>query len=52
MVGDSTWDAEAAVKAGCGFVGVAATEAGVSRFGSDVQAAPDLVAALGLCATS
>jgi len=46
MIGDSTWDAEAAAGAGCGFVGVAATEAGASRFGSDVRTAPDLVAAL------
>lgn len=48
MIGDSSWDAEAAANAGCGFVGVAATEAGISRFGSHVATASDLVAALGI----
>lgn len=48
MIGDSTWDAEAARGAGCRFVGVAATTAGLSRFGKGVLTAPDLVAALEL----
>ena len=46
MIGDSSWDADAAADAGCGFVGVPATEAGTSCFGNDVATAPDLVAAL------
>lgn len=46
MIGDSTWDAEAAAGAGCGFVGVAATRDGANRFGSGVIAAGDLAAAL------
>ncbi len=46
MIGDSTWDSEAVADAGCGFVGVAATAAGASRFGSRVATAVDLVAAL------
>ncbi|WP_420612381.1 HAD family hydrolase [Candidatus Spongiisocius sp.] len=46
MIGDSTWDAEAAAGAGCGFVGVAATRDGANRFGSGVIAAGDLAVAL------
>ena len=48
MIGDSTWDAEAAANAGCGFVGVAATRDGATRFGSGVTTAGDLVDALEL----
>ena len=48
MIGDSTWDAEAAGQAGCGFVGVAATEDGATRFGSGVVTGDDLVVALEL----
>ena len=48
MIGDSTWDAEAAAKAGCGFVGVAATQDGATRFGSGVTTGSDLVVALEL----
>ena len=48
MIGDSTWDAEAAASAGCGFVGVAATEDGATRFGCGVATGDDLVAALEL----
>lgn len=47
MIGDSSWDSEAAANAGCGFVGVAATRTGPSRWGSGVATADDLVAALG-----
>ena len=46
MIGDSTWDAEAAANAGCGFVGVPATATGASRFPRGVATAPDLVQAL------
>lgn len=46
MIGDSTWDAEAAASAGCGFVGVPAVTAGGSRFPRGVATAPDLVHAL------
>ena len=46
MIGDSSWDSEAASDAGCTFVGVAATESGGSHFGSDVPTAADLVVAL------
>lgn len=48
MIGDSTRDAEAAAKAGCGFVGVAATQDGATRFGSGVTTGSDLVVALEL----
>ena len=48
MIGDSTWDAEAAANAGCGFVGVAATRDGGARFGSGAITAGDLVVALEL----
>lgn len=48
MIGDSTWDAEAAGRAGCGFVGVAATEDGATRFGRGVITGRDLVEALEL----
>lgn len=48
MIGDSSWDSEAAANAGCEFVGVAATDAGMSRFGKDLPTAPDLVEALDL----
>ena len=48
MIGDSSWDAEAASNAGCGFVGVAATRTGVSHFGSGVATADDPVGALGI----
>lgn len=48
MIGDSTWDAEAAANAGCGFVGVAATRDGATRFGSEVTTGGDLVVALEL----
>lgn len=48
MIGDSTWDAGAAANAGCGFVGVAATEDGATRFGRGVTTGSDLVAALEL----
>jgi len=48
MIGDSTWDAGAAAGAGCGFVGVAATEDGASRFGRGVVTGGDLVVALEL----
>ncbi|MCE2528436.1 MAG: HAD family hydrolase [Acidimicrobiia bacterium] len=48
MIGDSTWDAEAAANAGCGFVGVAATREGATRFGSGVMTGGDLVVALEL----
>lgn len=48
MIGDSTWDAEAAAGAGCGFVGVAATEDGAARFGRGVITGGDLVVALEL----
>ncbi|MDE0138914.1 MAG: HAD hydrolase-like protein [bacterium] len=48
MIGDSTWDAEAAANAGCGFVGVAATEDGATRFGSGVVTGDDLVVAVEL----
>ncbi|MDE0375085.1 MAG: HAD hydrolase-like protein [bacterium] len=48
MIGDSTWDREAAAKAGCGFVGVAATEDGATRFGEGVITGRDLVEALEL----
>lgn len=46
MIGDSTWDAEAASRAGCRFVGVPATAAGRSQFPSGVATAPNLVDAL------
>ena len=46
MIGDSTWDAEAAANAGCAFVGVPATAAGGTRFPSVVTTAPDLLNAL------
>ncbi|MCY4370423.1 MAG: HAD hydrolase-like protein [bacterium] len=46
MIGDSTWDAEAAAGAGCGFLGVPATSTGGSRFPRGVATAPDLVQAL------
>ena len=48
MVGDSTWDAEAAANAACAFVGVAATRDGAARFGTGVNTAGDLVVALEL----
>ena len=48
MIGDSTWDAEAAANAGCGFVGVAATEDGAARFGPGAITGGDLVVALEL----
>lgn len=48
MIGDSTWDAEAAARAGCGFVGVAATAEGQERFGSGAITGSDLVEALEL----
>ena len=48
MIGDSTWDAEAAAGAGCGFVGVAATPDGATRFGRGAITGGDLVAALDL----
>ncbi len=48
MIGDSTWDAGAAAGAGCGFVGVAATEDGAARFGRGVITGGDLVVALEL----
>ena len=48
MIGDSTWDAEAAGRAGCGFVGVAATAEGQARFGSAATTGSDLVEALDL----
>ena len=48
MIGDSTWDAEAAANAACGFVGVAATRDGATRFGSGATTAGDLVVALEL----
>lgn len=48
MIGDSTWDAEAAANAGCGFVGVAATPDGATRFGSGATTGEDLVVALEL----
>ena len=48
MIGDSSWDSEAAANAGCRFVGVAATSSGPSRWGSGVATADDLVAALRL----
>lgn len=47
MIGDSSWDSEAAANAGCGFVGVAATSTGPFRWGSGVATAPDLVGAIG-----
>jgi len=47
MIGDSSWDSEAAANAGCGFVGVAATRTGTARWGRGVATADDLVAALG-----
>ena len=46
MIGDSSWDSEAAANAGCGFVGVAATRTGPSRWGSGVATGDDLVDAL------
>ena len=48
MIGDSTWDAEAAGQAGCGFVGVAATAEGQERFASGAITGSDLVEALEL----
>lgn len=48
MIGDSTWDAEAAAGAGCGFVGVAATPDGANRFGRGAITGGDLVVALDL----
>ena len=48
MIGDSTWDAEAAARAGCGFVGVAATAEGQTRFGSGATRGTHLVEALEL----
>ena len=48
MIGDSTWDREAADNARCGFVGVAATEGGATRFGRGVITGRDLVEALEL----
>lgn len=48
MIGDSTWDREAAHNARCGFVGVAATEDGATRFGRGVITGRDLVEALEL----
>lgn len=46
MVGDSSWDSEAAANAGCGFVGVAATSTGPSRWRSGVAVARDLSSAV------
>ncbi len=46
MIGDSTWDDEAAADAGCAFVGVPATAAGEGRFPEGVRIAGDLVDAL------
>lgn len=46
MIGDSSWDAQAAANAGCAFVGVAATSDGISRFDPGVRSADDLLKAL------
>ena len=46
MIGDSSWDAEAAVHAGCRFVGVAATKSGIARFGKEIATASNLVEAI------
>jgi len=46
MIGDSSWDAEAAAHAGCRFVGVAATQAGLARFGREITTATHLVEAI------
>ncbi|MCY3540239.1 MAG: HAD hydrolase-like protein [bacterium] len=46
MIGDSSWDAEAAAHAGCRFVGVAATKAGIDRFGKEIATASNLVEAI------
>lgn len=46
MVGDSTWDAEAARRAGCGFIGV--TNGAEDEFPPEVRAAPTVDAAVDL----